>query len=100
MLVPGDLLVPRESDKLLVIWKNSIDSYDDSFLCEITGDSLLLLIESKKMPREKWVSPEWEEACHVLTHTGTIGWVGSGWVKKMTDSDVPQRLKRRKKLGP
>lgn len=82
---PGDLLVPLFNEEL-VVWRSNIDVDDDQFLCELPSDSIMLLLEAKKMPKEEWVAKRWESAYLVLTPTGKSGWVGSGWVKKLPRS--------------
>lgn len=99
MAKPGDLLVPLFND-LLVVWRSNIESNDEQFLCEIPSDSIMILLDVKKMPKEHWVAKRWEFAYRVLTPTGKCGWVGSGWVKKLHRSGRPQGDKRCEKLLP
>lgn len=99
MLKPGDLLVPLFNEEFFV-WRSNIEVNDDQLLCEIPGDSIMVFLESKKMPKEDWVAKRWESAYRVLTPTGKCGWVGSGWVKKLHRSGRPQGCKRCKKLLP
>lgn len=95
MLKPGDLLVPL-FNKEFFVWR----SLGEQLLCEIPGDSIMILLESKKMPKEVWVAKRWKSAYRVLTPTGKCGWVGSGWVKKLHRSGRKQGSKRYEKLLP
>lgn len=81
VLQPGDILAPLEKDEELVVWKR-VDSYDEEFVCEIPGDSLMILLQVKDLPKEERISERWSKAYYILAPTGASGWVGSGWVKQ------------------
>lgn len=90
MFVPGDLVLPKLKFgiKTLLLWSNKNEIGPCEVSAEVRKNTIMtiLKIESYGSNLQR-INKEWEQgACLILTENGKLGWVGSGWLKKLPSS--------------
>jgi hypothetical protein len=90
MFTPGDLVVPklRFGIRKLFLWSNKSELGPCEVSAEVAKNTIMtiLRIESYGSNLQR-INKEWEQgACLILAQNGKLGWVGSGWLKKLPSS--------------
>lgn len=81
----GDIVMPKLKSGIrrLVLWSEGENP--SHIVAEVEKNEILTVIRIEKFAVKKdRVQPEWSNsACLLLSSKGEIGWVGTGWVKKI-----------------
>ena len=90
MFVPGDLVVPKLKFgiKKLLLWSNKSELGPSEVSAEVTKNTIMTILKIESYGNDlQRINKEWEQgACLILAGNGKLGWVGSGWIKKLPPS--------------
>lgn len=84
---PGDLVIPSKRVRYkgggqLIVWRD-FDGVSNDQADVVEMGELLVVVEVKKTKNE-YPAEGWDRSIRVLTQRGALGWVGSGWVSKIS----------------
>ena len=81
-MVTPNKKIRYDGDGTLCVWRD-IDQTSSDYVDQVELGVLLLVLEAKHVKFE-YPTKNWDLCLRVLTPKGAVGWIGSGWVKKVS----------------